>query len=242
MNQLLAKMDGAAETLRRQMDHLSSNYRQAEQSIAALGQSLSDRGRQLGKAADEAVGKVSLWEGALRNQAENINRSLGEFGRRAQETSTNLEAQSRQLHLAADEARSVLDSLNKRKDDVQTTDFLQQMSYVTERLQSAAVDLSRSLEVPITEDEWKRFNAGETGIFVRKMLGFREKAKLDAIARMYRENGEFRDYAGRYISEFERMLHTAARRDPDNMLRTTLLSSDVGKVYMILARALGRNI
>ena len=72
--------------------------------------------------------------------------------------------------------------------------------------------------------------------------GFREKAKLDAIAKLHRENPEFRDYAGRYISEFERVLREAAKRDPDNILRTTFLSSDVGKVYMILARALGRNI
>jgi hypothetical protein len=38
------------------------------------------------------------------------------------------------------------------------------------------------------------------------------------------------------------VLREAAKRDPDNILRTTFLSSDVGKVYMILARALGRNI
>ena len=69
-----------------------------------------------------------------------------------------------------------------------------------------------------------------------------EKAKLEAISKMYRENSEFRDYAGRYVSEFERVLQDAGKRDPDNVLRTTFLSSDVGKVYMILARALGRNI
>ena len=235
-------MDGAAETLRRQMDHLSSNYRLAEQSITDLGQSISERGRQLGKASDEAISKVGLWDSALRNQAENINRSLGDFSRRAQETSTNLEAQSRQLQFASDDARSILDTLTKRKEDVQASDFLQQMGFVTERLQSVAVDLNRSLEVPISEDEWRRFNQGEKGVFVRKMLGFREKTKLDAIAKLYRENPEFRDYAGRYLSEFERVLREAAKRDPDNILRTTFLSSDVGKVYMILARALGRNI
>jgi len=136
----------------------------------------------------------------------------------------------------------LLETLSQRKDDTLAVDFLQQMGFVTERLQSASVDLTRALEVPISEDEWRRFNQGEKGIFVRKMLGFREKARLEDIARLYRENTEFRDYAGRYLSEFERLLNDAARRDPNNMLRTTFLSSDVGKVYMILARALGRDV
>ena len=36
--------------------------------------------------------------------------------------------------------------------------------------------MSRVLETQITEDDWRRFTKGKKGVFVRKMLGFRERA------------------------------------------------------------------
>ena len=77
---------------------------------------------------------------------------------------------------------------------------------------------------------------------MRKMLGFREKSRLSAIKQKYQENGDFREYVGRYISQFEGLLGEAKKRDHDNVLATTFLSSDMGKLYMLLARALGRKI
>ncbi|HEY9163582.1 MAG TPA: hypothetical protein VIN57_03140, partial [Magnetovibrio sp.] len=96
--------------------------------------------------------------------------------------------------------------------------------------------------VPITEDDWRRFNKGEKGIFVRKMLGFKEKNTLTAIKVMYQEDGEFRDYVGRYVGEFDTMLTRAREGDHDGVLESTFLSSDMGKLYMVLAKALGRDL
>ena len=74
------------------------------------------------------------------------------------------------------------------------------------------------------------------------MLGFRVKARLTAIREKYQLDGEFRDYVTRYLSEFEVLLVEAKKRDQEGLLKNTFLSSDVGKVYMLLARALGRDI
>ena len=120
-------------------------------------------------------------------------------------------------------------------------DFLRRSAFITEKLQSLAVDLARIAEVPITEDDWRRFSKGEKGIFVRKMLGFKEKNTLAAIKAVYQEDGEFRDYVGRYVSEFNAMMDKARERDHDGVLENTFLSSDMGKLYMVLSRALGRD-
>ena len=74
------------------------------------------------------------------------------------------------------------------------------------------------------------------------MLGFREKAKLSVIREKYQADTEFRDYVSRYLQEFETLLQEAGKRDQGSALTQTFLSSDVGKVYMLLARALGRDI
>ena len=102
--------------------------------------------------------------------------------------------------------------------------------------------MNRVLETQISEDDWQRFNRGEKGVFVRKMLGFREKVKLASIKEKYQTDSEFRDYVSRYFTEFEVVLNEAKKRDQEGLLKGTFLSSDVGKVYMLLARALGRDI
>ena len=72
------------------------------------------------------------------------------------------------------------------------------------------------------------------------MLGMRERSRLAAVAQRYREDGEFREYVNRYIAQFENTLGEAKKRDMDGVLATTFLTADVGKVYMLLIRALGR--
>jgi hypothetical protein len=42
--------------------------------------------------------------------------------------------------------------------------------------------------------------------------------------------------------EFEILLKEAKKRNQEGLLKNTFLSSDVGKVYMLLARALGQDI
>ncbi|KKM82366.1 hypothetical protein LCGC14_1320220, partial [marine sediment metagenome] len=64
-----------------------------------------------------------------------------------------------------------------------------------------------------------------------RMLGFREKSKLAAVKKKYEDDGEFRDYVNRYISQFDALLAEAKKRDHDAVLSTTFLSSDMGKVY-----------
>jgi len=121
-------------------------------------------------------------------------------------------------------------------------DFLRRATFISERLQSLAVDMSRLMETSISEDDWKRFNKGEKGLFVRKMLGFREKARLASIKQRYQSDQEFRNYVSRYLDEFKNFLAEARKRDQQGVLSTIFLSSDMGKLYMVLTQALGREI
>jgi len=44
------------------------------------------------------------------------------------------------------------------------------------------------------------------------------------------------------VGEFDNMLTSAREGDHDGVLETTFLSSDTGKLYMVLAKALGREL
>ena len=51
-----------------------------------------------------------------------------------------------------------------------------------------------------------------------------------------------RRYVMRYFDHFERLLEDSLEVDPENLLHSTFMTADVGKLYLLLCRALGRDI
>lgn len=111
---------------------------------------------------------------------------------------------------------------------------------VIETLQALAVDLDRALEQSPPADLWQRYQAGERNVFARRLYNIAGRQLYDRIAVKYRGEAEFREHVERFADLFERLLATAAARDRDNILVETYLTSDTGKVYLILAQASGR--
>ena len=169
-------------------------------------------------------------------------KTTSEVARKSHEINQLLDERTESVRSASNEASTLLASLTERTEKADLEEFTRQATFISERLQSLAVDIGRVLETQVSEDDWRRFNKGEKGIFVRKLLGFREKAKLQQIRQTYQEDGTFRDYVTRYLEEFETLLDESQKRDHNSMLHATFLSSDMGKVYMILARALDREM
>ena len=60
------------------------------------------------------------------------------------------------------------------------------------------------------------------------------------MAAVYEGDGEFRETVNRYIADFEAMLREVLSTRDGNAIAVTLLSSDVGKLYVALAQAIDR--
>ena len=235
-------MEESTESLRKQLVTMATTYNQAEQGIEALSKALGRRAQELTSVTDIALGKVAAWDNKVSSHTDALAKITDSVAQNASQVTKALENQTSQMRSASNEANALLQALEGRKKEAGLEDFVHQASFITERLQSLAVDMNRVLETQITEDDWQRFTKGEKGIFVRKMLGFREKAKLSSISEKYQQDGEFREYVSRYFKEFEVLLGEAKKRDQEGLLKNTFLTSDVGKVYMVLSRALGRDI
>ena len=221
---------------------MATNYNQAEQGINSLSKAIGQRAHELSRVTEVALGKVATWDERVRSHSDALSQITASVAQRASQVTQAVENQTVKMRQASDETNAILKALQERKQEAGLAYFMHQSSFFSERLQSLAVDMNRVLETQISEDDWQRFNRGEKGVFVRKMLGFREKAKLTSIKEKYQTDSEFRDYVSRYFTEFEVVLDEAKKRDQEGLLKSTFLSSDVGKVYMLLARALGRDI
>lgn len=95
--------------------------------------------------------------------------------------------------------------------------------------------------------EWRKFLAGDHGVFARKLAAAIDGETVHRIAKLYRENAVFRDSVDTYLREFEALLAEARKSDGKsgqggtvNFLAMSLLSADTGKIYLAISYALGR--
>ena len=107
-------------------------------------------------------------------------------------------------------------------------------------LNSLSVDLSRALDHQAPAELWRRYRDGEPGVFTRRLYTMRGQRIFDEIASKYDHEAEFREDVDRYIRDFENLLESAAESDRESMLIDTYLTSETGKVYLMLAHASGR--
>lgn len=111
--------------------------------------------------------------------------------------------------------------------------------HIIETLQSLAVDLDRALEQSPPAELWQRYQQGERNVFARRLYNLQGRELYDTIAERFSREPEFRDDVQRFIRLFEKLMLHASERDRDNILVETYLTSDTGKVYLMLAQASG---
>tara|TARA_R110000824_G_scaffold390760_17_gene588012 strand:- start:49540 stop:51795 length:2256 start_codon:yes stop_codon:yes gene_type:complete len=120
------------------------------------------------------------------------------------------------------------------------SEFQRSSLQIIETLQALAVDLDRALEQSPSPELWQRYQAGERNVFARRLYNMAGRQLYDRIGTKYRAESEFREHVDRFIDLFERLLAQASARDRDNILVETYLTSDTGKVYLMLAQTSGR--
>ena len=63
---------------------------------------------------------------------------------------------------------------------------------------------------------------------------------LAKINQLYRGDPNFRNYVTRYLAQFDELIESARRSGQEGVLGASFMTSDAGKVYMILQSALAR--
>jgi hypothetical protein len=80
----------------------------------------------------------------------------------------------------------------------------------------------------------------DRGIFTRRAVKLLDRADTQAVTQRYNEDSEFRDQVHRYIHDFEALLRRVMATREGTPIATTMLSSDMGKLYVALAQAIER--
>ncbi len=107
-------------------------------------------------------------------------------------------------------------------------------------LDAVASDISRLLHESVLIEMWDRFRKGERDVFTMRLYTAAGQESFEAIRRLHASDRDFRDTVRRYIQEFERLLAEAGREARDGARVRTIIVSNTGKVYTLLAHASGR--
>jgi hypothetical protein len=101
-------------------------------------------------------------------------------------------------------------------------------------------DLANAIDHRTAAEVWQRYRQGERSVLDRQLYTSEGRTAFDEISQRYAQNGDFRATVDRYMGDFERLLKDAEAKDSDGRLIQNYLTSETGRVYLILAHASGR--
>lgn len=124
----------------------------------------------------------------------------------------------------------------------QSEGFMNSAKFIIESLHSLSVDLTRMMDGEVSEKTWKAFQKGDVAAFTRRLSEVQGKASLDKARAKFTKDAEFRTCVQRFLRQFEEMYTQACEYDHCNMLASTMVSSEIGKLYAYLCDVAGREM
>ncbi len=213
----LGELRGLLAAAREDSDALSRDI--DGQLAGAITRVLQGRGAELVARLEEAIDSAAA---ASRETAIQMRDQLA----KVDELAGNLE---NRVTRARERAEEQIDN-----------DFARRTALITESLNSAAIDIAKVLSADVSETAWASYLRGDRGIFTRRAVSLLENNEARAVQQHYETDSEFRGHVNRYIHDFEAMLRQLLSTRDGHALGVTLLSSDMGKLYVALAQAIER--
>ena len=205
---------------------------------AGTAEEIEALARQLGDQTSEAMSRV------LRGRAAELVGRLEEAIDAAASASRDTVIEMRDQLTKVDELAANLEArvrqARERAEEQVDNDFARRAALITESLNSSAIDIAKALSVEVSETAWASYLRGDRGIFTRRAVSLLENAEAKAVQAHYETDGDFREHVNRYIHDFEAMLRQLLSTRDGNALGVTLLSSDMGKLYVALAQGIER--
>ncbi|MGK2909538.1 MAG: hypothetical protein ACSLE1_07035 [Sphingobium sp.] len=210
----------------------------AERARQALSRAIPEAAQALGEASEaamqEAIGdKVTAQIAEVSEVAERAVKA-------AHQASDRL---MRQLLTIADTSASIeqrIQQAEQAAEDRDRDNFARRSALLIESLNSTAIDVAKVLSNDVSDAAWAAYLKGDRGVFTRRAVKLLDAGQSREIALHYDEDTEFHDHVNRYIHDFEGMLRNILSARDGSALAVTILSSDMGKLYVALAQAIER--
>lgn len=210
----------------------------AEQARATLSGLVPEAERRLEEAGSAAMRRAV--DSGLRQQLL----ELGEVAEAAVTAAARASDRLTQQMLGIGETTAAverrIEEARAEQEEADRDNFARRVSLLVEALNSAAIDISKAFAHEVSDSAWSAYLKGDRGVFTRRAVRLLDSGDAREIASLYDADPDFREQVNRYIHDFEAMLRQVLALRDGSPLGVTLLSSDMGKLYVALAQAIER--
>ena len=210
----------------------------AERAKDNLARIIPDTAAALAGAMDAALGEtlVHRVEAQMAEMAASAERAVEV----AHKASDRLMRQMLTIAETNAQVEARIDAAHEEVRKANSDGFSHRVALLIESLNSTAIDVGKVLSNDAPDSAWAAYLKGDRGVFTRRAVRLLDAGEVREIARHYDEEPDFREQVNRYIHDFESMLRTILAARDGSPLGVTILSSDMGKLYVALAQAIER--
>ncbi len=210
----------------------------ADKARETLAQVIPEAAAALGAASADAMRRVT------NDTVERQVRAIVDTADAAVDAATHATSRlADQVQVIVDQTAIVearIEDARSEREDADRDTFARRVSLLIESLNSASIDITKAIAPEISDSAWGAYLKGDRGVFTRRAVRILDANEARQIADFYDGDEAFRDMVNRYIHDFEAMLRTILTQRDGSPLGVTLLSSDMGKLYVALAQAIER--
>jgi len=219
---------------------------QTERAQTEVKKNVDETGAELSATMDEIGNKANERITFLREEMQaTLSRVLSDY----QETADQAEKESALLTMRlgneamkiSQQAEQFIDKtadIENRIASATKNDFARTSQLLMESLQSTSIDINKALSDDLPDDVWQGYLAGDKSIFMRRTLKIGDRKTRKAIGEKFKGDPEFKEAVARYCRDFEGMMERAMMGDKGSAMSVTLISSDMGKLYILLGQSL----
>ena len=237
---IIAKLQNAGANLADGLNNIKqSSDKMSEQSKINAGL-LIEQDEYVNKAMaklNQIGSNLSKINADLSKTGENIGSTLNSYEDKIGSFNRELDSHLEQLEQSYDKTLNQLEKINTANID----SFMRDSALVLAELETLSIDIvnlfNRKGE---EEDLWQKYYAGDHGVFARYLAKNITKKEIKAIMDSYEKKPDFRVVADKYIEDFETLISAARDNARSGTILAMISGSDIGKVYYIMARALGK--
>ncbi len=210
----------------------------SQQARETLSRVLPDAARDLETQGARAL--ANAVDQAVTNQVAELSTIANHAVASAIEASERLSRQMLDITDTSNLLDQRLVAARAEREAADSDQFSRRVSLLIEAMNSSAIDIARSLSTDVSDTAWAAYLKGDRGVFTRRAVRLIDNAQAREIVTLYDNDEAFRDQVNRYIHDFEAMLRQILALRDGSPMGVTLLSSDMGKLYVILAQAIER--
>jgi hypothetical protein len=193
---------------------------------------------RLGEESSAAIDRVLRARAS--EAAEQLEHAAANAAGISREAAIQLRDQLAKVNELAGNLEQRVNQARERAEEQVDNDFSRRVALITESLNSNAIDIAKALSTDVTDTAWAAYLRGDRGVFTRRAVRLLDSGEAKAVAQIYESERDFREHVSHYIHDFEAMLRQLLSTRDGHALGVTLLSSDMGKLYVALAQSIER--